>query len=54
VKAIVTSFNKLNRKHRNFIETMEREELAAFIDTLARATGYDAGGQDITTEWRAW
>jgi hypothetical protein len=22
--------------------------------TLARATGYDTGGEDITFEWREW
>lgn len=39
----------------NFIETMEREELAEFIEKAARLAGLEIeDGYDITEEWREW
>ena len=53
-KRLVTALDKLNRQHRGgLIETMEREELCAFIDATLRATGVDPGG-DVTAPWREW
>lgn len=53
-KRLVTALNTLNRQHRGgLIETMEREELCAFIDATLRATGIDPGG-DVTEPWREW
>jgi hypothetical protein len=55
VKRVVVGFNKLNQRHGAVIETLEREELAAHIEKLARATGYRVPkGVDITAEWRGW
>ena len=55
IKKVVEKFNKLNIRHENFIETMEREELAEFINKIANLTGLtnDTGGA-ITEEWREW
>ena len=55
VEVIVIAFNKLNEANDYFIETMEREELAEFIDKAARVAGLEIEeGQDITEEWREW
>lgn len=53
-KLLVTALNTLNRQHHGgLIETMEREELCAFIAAVLRATGFDPGG-DVTEPWREW
>jgi hypothetical protein len=53
VKKVTTAFNRLNPKAAYFIETQEREELCAYIDTLVRKTGYRiAKGEDLTRAWR--
>lgn len=55
VAEVVLNFNELNDEHYYFIETMEREELWAYIDRAARAAGLKAPeGADITEEWREW
>jgi hypothetical protein len=55
VKKVTTAFNRLNPKAAYFIETQEREELCAYIDTLVRKTGYAiAKGEDLTWAWREW
>ncbi|MDY8094497.1 hypothetical protein UY456_15975 [Paenibacillus polymyxa] len=55
VEEIVITFNELNEKNDYFIETMEREELAEFIDKAARPAGLEIEeDQDITEEWREW
>ncbi|RKP55569.1 hypothetical protein D7Z26_10325 [Cohnella endophytica] len=55
VEGIVIAINELNDENDYFIETMEREELAEFIDKAARLTGLEIeDGQDITEEWREW
>jgi hypothetical protein len=55
VEEIVISFNQLNEENDYFIETMEREELAEFIDKVAQLAGLEVEeGQDITEEWREW
>lgn len=55
VEKIVISFNHLNEENDYFIETMEREELAEFINKAARLAGLEIEeGEDITEEWREW
>ncbi|UKS27290.1 hypothetical protein LOZ80_38655 [Paenibacillus sp. HWE-109] len=45
----------MNEENDYFIETMEREELAEFIDKVAQLAGLEVEeGQDITEEWREW
>ncbi|WP_430024261.1 hypothetical protein [Paenibacillus sp. MABNS29] len=41
VEETVITFNELNEKNDYFIETMEREELAEFIDKTARLAGLE-------------
>ncbi|WP_318627395.1 hypothetical protein [Paenibacillus polymyxa] len=54
VAEIVITFNELNDANDYFIETMEREELAEFIDKAARLAGLEIEEQDTTEEWREW
>jgi len=54
VKKTTLAFNNLNDKHENFIETMEREELVAFMQRAVELTGFQLAGVDITEEWREW
>ncbi|WP_254790418.1 hypothetical protein [Paenibacillus sp. OK003] len=55
VEEIVVRFNKMNEAQDYFIETMEREELADFIDKAARLAGLEIQeDEDITEEWREW
>lgn len=54
-KSVVLGFNALNSHHGDLVETMEREELCAFIESLVKASGYRlAKNEDITAEWRGW
>jgi hypothetical protein len=47
--------NKINKKHDHFIETLEREELSNFINSIVRKTGLETDSNiDITEEWREW
>jgi hypothetical protein len=55
VKKIVLVMNKINKKHDHFIETLEREELSNFINSIVRKTGLETDSNiDITEEWREW
>lgn len=55
VEEVVVRFNEMNEAKGYFIETMEREELADFIDKAARLAGLDIQeDEDITEEWREW
>ncbi|MDT9722821.1 hypothetical protein QVE09_28400 [Paenibacillus sp. ClWae2A] len=55
VEEVVVRFNEMNEANGYFIETMEREELADFIDKAARLAGLDIQeDEDITEEWREW
>ncbi|MGG4398904.1 hypothetical protein ABEW61_02160 [Paenibacillus amylolyticus] len=55
VEEVVVTFNVMNEENDYFIETMEREELADFIDKAARLVGLDIHeDEDITEEWREW
>lgn len=55
VEEVVVTFNEMNEENGYFIETMEREELADFIDKAARLAGLDIeDDEDITEEWREW
>jgi hypothetical protein len=51
IETIVKGFDELNIKHDYFIETMEREDLAEFIQNSAEAAGLKYEG-DVTEEWR--
>ena len=45
---------KINDKY-GLIETMEREELCDWLNTLIRKTGLELGNNvDITDEYREW
>lgn len=55
IKNVVSGFNKLNKKNNGFVETMEREELADFIERASKLTGFVIDeGVDITEETRQW
>lgn len=55
VKKIVSALNKVNNKNNNFIETLEREELAEFINKIVKTTGFVVDqNTDLTEEWREW
>jgi len=55
VKEVVIVFNELNEENEYFIETMEREELAEFIEKIAQTAGLEIEtGFDITEQWREW
>ncbi|WP_340016202.1 hypothetical protein [Paenibacillus sp. FSL K6-1318] len=55
VEEVVVRFNEMNEANDYFIETMEREELADFIDKAARLAGLNIQeDEDITEEWREW
>jgi len=49
----VVALNELSRSNGYFIETMEREQLAEFIQNSAGRVGYSYQG-DITERWREW
>lgn len=51
IEAVVKGFDELNIKHNYFIETMEREYLAEFIQYAAETVGLRYDG-DVTEEWR--
>ena len=51
---LVKKLNKINDKY-GLIETMEREELCEWLNTLIRKTGLElADNVDITDEYREW
>ena len=51
---LVKTINKINNKY-GLIETMEREELCEWLNTLIRKTGLDLKDNvDITDEYREW
>lgn len=55
VRIITKSFNKLNEKHRCFIETLEAEELVEYIHSAVQKTGFKIEEDlDLTEEWREW
>jgi hypothetical protein len=52
IEQVVKGFNKLNLQNDCcFIETMEREDLAEYIQKAAEAAGLIYDG-DVTEEWR--
>lgn len=51
IETVVKGFDELNMEHDYFIETMEREDLAEFIQNSAEAAGLKYDG-DVTEEWR--
>ncbi|GHI01349.1 hypothetical protein [Neobacillus kokaensis] len=53
VKEVILTFNRLNEKYDFFIETMEREELAEYILSVAELAGLKTN-EDITEQWREW
>lgn len=55
MKNVVNGFNKLNKRHDGFIETLEREELVDFITKATMLTGFKIDENiDITEEIRQW
>ena len=60
VKHVILELNKLDNVHGtgkfpNLICTMERDELAEFIETCAKSAGLTVTpGVDITEAWREW
>ena len=51
---LVKKINKINDKY-GLIETMEREELCDWLNTLIRKTGLELEDNvDITDEYREW
>ena len=56
VEEVVVKFNELNGEHDYFIETLEREELAEFIQLVAVSAGLVLENEydDVTEEWREW
>lgn len=51
IQEVVTDFDNLNTSQSYFIETMEREDLAKYIQKAAEAAGLYYDG-DVTEEWR--
>lgn len=51
IEIVVKGFDKLNIDQDYFIETMEREDLAEYIQKAAEAAGLFYDG-DVTEEWR--
>lgn len=51
IEQVVTAFDQLNVEYDYFIETMEREDLAEYIQKAAEAAGLFYDG-DVTEEWR--
>ena|ERR1700742_823392 len=51
IEDVVKAFDELNIEHDYFIETMEREDLAEYIQKAAEAAGLFYDG-DVTEEWR--
>jgi hypothetical protein len=51
IEKVVKDFDELNIAHDYFIETMEREDLAEYIQKAAEAAGLFYDG-DVTEEWR--
>ncbi|CAN5524624.1 hypothetical protein BH09BAC6_BH09BAC6_28910 [soil metagenome] len=51
VEKVVKGFDELNIKHNYFIDTIEREDLAEFIQHAAEVAGLNYDG-DVTEEWR--
>lgn len=55
VKAVVIALNDLNEDcDHGLIETDQREQLCELIINAAGQAGLEAGGEDITGEWREW
>ena len=51
IEQVVKGFDELNVEYDYFIETMEREDLAEYIQKAAEAAGLFYDG-DVTEEWR--
>jgi hypothetical protein len=55
VKNVVMDLNKVDDKYESLIETLEREELADYINKLVRLSGLDIDQTiDLTEDWRQW
>lgn len=51
-QSVVEDFDRLNTVHSSFIETMEREELALWLNAVADAAKFVYPNGDVTEEWR--
>jgi hypothetical protein len=55
VKKVVMDLNKVNDKYESLIETLERDELADYLNKLVRLSGLDIDQTiDLTEDWRQW
>ena len=57
MRLAVIALNELggyNGRMGSFIDTMEREELCAFLEAVARTAGASWVGDDPTDCWREW
>jgi len=52
LRKCVTAFNRLERR-REFIETVEREQLHELLSEVAEAAGLELPG-DLLDAWRDW
>ncbi|WP_117194081.1 hypothetical protein [Rhizobium terrae] len=54
VRDVILLINEINGTS-GMIETLERDELGVFIDTVVKAAGFTLrDDEDITAEWREW
>jgi hypothetical protein len=51
-QSVVEDFNRMNSEFHSFIETLEREELAAYLNKVADAVHLPYKDNDVTWEWR--
>jgi hypothetical protein len=51
LRALVEGFNRLDREHDHFVETIEREDICEEIEEVAFLAGLPG---DIADEWRDW
>ena len=55
LKKAVTSFNRLTKKHGGFIGTLERDELAGYLQDAVALSGFVIeAGVDLTEDYRTW
>ena len=55
LKKVVTGFNRLSKKHGDFIGTLERDELAGYLQDAVALSGFVIEpGVDLTADYRTW
>jgi hypothetical protein len=53
VERVVRRFNVLHQEFDYFVDTLEREELCAYIDAALKAVGVTLSWE-VTLQWREW